>query len=250
MQRIQITLQFSLLLLAIISIPANASQRPNNRDIGIEASAGIPELVGLRLSYLRISHLILGGGFGTFPVNSFLKSKIQLSPTPIQMSSGGPYNMYPSATYTVMGFHAFLKYFPFESGWFSSFEYASLGARGVFSGDLKNESTGKISGGALSGDFQYTQPILAFTLGYEFYIQQRINISFGIGVGYLPKSTYTLSMGGTASSIAPLDPVADQSFENSKQEIQAQTAAGVAALQNSFKFIPSIYLTIGWLFDL
>lgn len=218
-----------------------------NKNFAFDTGVGIPQLIGVNLSYVGWTPLSIGLGFGSAPINSLISRQVTLNPIPVSLPSiSDSYSLYPSASFQVYSFSAFIKYFLGDSGWMAELLYTSLTLNASFQADLKDETTGGISSNVVSGSAQLTQPILGLALGYEFSFFSNFFASFALGAGYLFPPSYSFSIGGTASAALGALPSADEtSFDSAKSQIQSSFDSAVAAYRSALKFIPFLLINVG-----
>ena len=240
------------ILINLVLLPSTAFASDSGRvskTLGVNLVGGAPELVGLQISYVGLNKLTFGAGFGTLPVSSFINKLAPLSSISMQMASGGPYNIYPSAQYSLNSLSLFARWFPIGS-FFTSLGYSHLLGGGNLTGNLTNESTGGTTYGALTGNATFNQPIVTLALGYEFFHSSGFFLNVGAGLGYLLRLNYSVTIGGTIADLAPLDPTAASSFEEAKANLKTQVDDAITKLEGTTRIIPSVFIGMGWAFDL
>lgn len=238
------------LALGAFAPAARAAEGLKGKDLGISAVAGFPELAGLQLSYTGNPWFSVGAGFGSIPVNRFLNSQVQLSSVPLSSSNGSEYTMEPTANYSMAGYSAFARLYPFKGGFFAQVSYAALRATGSMTADLVQSPGGDRLSSVITGSVGFTQPIVNGSIGYEIAHSSGFFLNIGIGGGYLLNPSHSVSVGGTAASILPFIEGAEEDFEESQQELESQIDDGVDKLRDITRFVPGVFIGIGWAFDL
>ncbi len=247
------TRSMPLALLALFGLgsthaPVQADERPN-RTAGVNFVGGLPELLGVQFTYQGFRSVVFGMGFGALPINALVNRAVKLSSMPLTMTSGGPYEIVPSASYSLSQYSFFAKVFPWNGNFFVQTGYASLNASGSLVGDLRNESTGGSTAGAMTGTVRFTQPVVQFAVGWDFLFSSGIFFNAGVGASYLMVPSSTVAVGGAITNFIPLDPAAEQSFEEAKASIRSQVETGVQSIRGVTRFFPSVFIGVGWAFD-
>lgn len=234
---------------ALSGTPVFASSEKRG-DLALAVIGGAPELVGLQISVPVASWLLLGAGFGSLPINSYLQQAVPVSSVPVPISYGGPYSLYPAAQFSLTSFSVFIRAYPLGRGLFFQLGETTLTASASVNGNLKNESSGGTAYGVLSGSATLSQPVADLHIGYELSITRGLFVQAALGVCRLLKTNYTINLGGTVAALVPLDPNADQAFSSAKDLIQTQIDGGMQKYRDAIQFLPEIFLGIGWAFDL
>jgi hypothetical protein len=88
------------LALAACAPPARAASlgTKSAHSIGLDFTAGVPQLLSLDLRVTALSHFEFGLGYGMFPVNSPATSIYTFQPTPVDLGTSDRYNLYPTGT--------------------------------------------------------------------------------------------------------------------------------------------------------
>jgi hypothetical protein len=167
------------LLLFLAFVPARAAEAAglgsygdkSRHPAGVAFTAGVPQLLALDVRVTALSHFEFGAGYGAFPVNALANSIYQFQPTAVDLGTSDRYNLYPTGSYGLSGIFAFARFFPSSDGGF----FVHLGIHSVnfsanINGSLKNETTGGVTNGALSGSIGINQPLVMVGPGWQFLI--------------------------------------------------------------------------------
>lgn len=238
-----------LLLMAALAGRASAAA---DKRIGMEVSAGLPQVISLQLTYLGLGPIIIGVGFGSAPVNRFLQQQIPTTGIPLNLGMPDPYSLVPSASFSFTTTSVFVRYQPSGgggSGFLAELNFARWKFNANLVGDLRNENTGVVSPGAATGTFDYGQPALSGMIGYRFGIGDGFGVQIQTGVICLFGGASTTAMGGDLTSVLPFaGPTAQADFERAKLDIDTQVTRGAEQFQQAAKWLPALSLTVGYAF--
>lgn len=236
-------------LLAALS---TRSLRAADKLIGMEVSAGLPQVISLQLTYLGLGPIIIGVGFGSAPVNGFLQQQIPTTGIALNLGLPDPYSLVPSASFSFTTTSLFVRYQPStgaRSGFLAELNIARWKFNANLVGDLRNENTGVISPSAATGTFDYGQPALSGMVGYRFAIGEGFGIQLQTGVICLFGGSSTTVMGGDLTAVLPFaGPTAQADFERAKLDINSQVTQGAEQFQQAAKWLPALSLTLGYAF--
>lgn len=230
---------------ASYSTPCLAGDRFPGKTFGLSAVAGVPQFIGLELSYLNFSSFIFGMSFGSAPINGILNSRISLTPVPVQFSLPDTYNLYPTASYSMYSASVFVKFFPWKGGFFFDFTLSNVSFNTSVQGNLKDETTGGVFNSALSGSASLSQFILGLSAGYQVSIKSSVFLEFAVGAGYLLSPAYSISLGGTAAAAVGVVPNGEQAFSSAKSQVQAMYDSAINTYRSALSVIPMSYLNLG-----
>lgn len=227
----------------------HASSAKDSHKLGLSASTGFPHLVSGELRVTAVPHFEFGFGLGGFPVNRIAQSLYSFEPVPIDMQTSDTFVLAPTGTYSLSSVHAFARWFPGSDGGF----FVHLGIHSItfgakLEGSLRNETLGTSLSGAMTGNVTVVQPLLLIGPGYQFLLGEHFHIDMGAALAYFLPAGSNVNVGGTLSSFAVLNAEANESYEAAKRDITRGVSDAMAKYQSSVKVLPSIYLTLGYLF--
>ncbi len=218
------------------------------RTLGIGVLAGAPDLLGAELKLLFLPRFEFDIGTGTLPINTFLQSKVALAPIALDLQLPDTFLLVPSSSYAISNVILSVKFFPFEQGFFikAGLNWVSMSAHLV--SDLKNSTLGTTLSGVATGDFALSQLFLTPALGYQIFLFSGVHLDLALGLSILFPAKYTISTGGTLTSLLALNAAATQSFETAKGQAVEQVNQAIQTYQNQVKYLPSIFLGLGFVF--
>lgn len=238
--------------MAALGLPGAAARADdfNSKDghtLGLGATVGLPQLLSAEVRIVSVKNFEFGVGLGAFPANQLAQSLYSFSPIPINLQTGDTYNIYPSATYSLSGIYAFARWFPWGRGWYMSMSLHSLSLSASISGTLKDETLGTSVTGALDASVGITQPMVDIGPGYQFLIGEHFHVDLGLGLLFLLPASSSVSIGGSLSSFVVLNSTAQTNYDNAKSSLVNAVNQAMSNYDNSLKFLPSFYLTLGYL---
>lgn len=237
------------ILLSVHFIKAEASENGRNgKQFAADFAVGLPQLIGLELSYIGFSKFAFGLGFGSLPIQKILDSQITLSPIPVTSVGDSTFSFVPSATYRFYGAEVFGRFYPWDSGLFTQAGYALWNFHGSISGALQNDTLGTSFNDVLSGSLAFSLPMITTSIGYQWIWNFGLFIDAGIGASILLKPSYSLSISGTATTIAELLPDASAQLDSARDQLSSQIDSALQSLSATVPVLPNIYLAIGWAF--
>jgi hypothetical protein len=216
---------------------------------GIALTAGVPQLLALDARVTALAHFEFGIGYGAFPINSLANSIYQYQPTPVDLGTSDRFNLYPSGTYALSGVFAFARFFPSNNGGFFVHESNhSVNFSADISGSIKNETTGGVTNGALTGGVDINQPLLMVGPGWQFLIGDHFNLDISLAALIFLPATSNTQIGGSLAGFAALNSGAQTSYDQARTSITQSVNEAMAKYQESVKILPTAYLSIGYLF--
>gem|GEM_PF-3762088 len=244
--KIKSLLIFVVVFLSLSVLPRHAKA---GQTLSVDVTAGVPHLLSFELAYLGLGPVVVGVGFGSLPVNSVLQRNIPMDSRAI---SGG-YTLLPSGRYSFLTVSAFLRWFPLSKdkvdGMFLELNVARWKFTSSVTGDLREDSSGRVVGNALNGTIDFQQPMATFAIGYKYSIGSSFFLHGAVGATYLFKPTHTTVIGGSIEQVVPLaNQSTVDSFEQAKTDVNAQIDGGVNTLQSTTKIIPALWVGMGWAF--
>jgi len=229
---------------SVMSLDARADGKQGH-DFGVGIVTGVPELLGVELKWMPWDILETSAGLGSAPINGFLQSQVTLSPIPVDLQTGDTFNLYPSATYSLSTVALGIKLMPWTEGLFIKAGYQAIQFATNYTANLKNETTGGVSNGVISGTLSLSQPVVTPMLGYQFTISPRLYIDLSLGASIMLPANSTLTTGGSLASIMTLSPGGTQNFENAKADLQTQVDNAIRAYQSQLRVFPSMLIGFG-----
>jgi hypothetical protein len=232
------------------ALSGSFSSNKTSHTVGLALTTGFPQLISAEVRVTSVPHLEFGLGFGGFPANAVASSIYTPKPVPIDLHLTDTYNLYPSTSFSLTGFYAFARWFPGDSSsgffWHLSFHTVSFSAQ--LDGDLKDETTGGTIKGALSGDVSLLQPLVMTGPGYQFLFGEHFHLDLGAALIVLFHASSSVNIGGSLAALASLDPTAQANYNAAKASVADQVNGAMATYQSSVKVLPSVYMSLGYLF--
>jgi hypothetical protein len=247
-------LKFKLLILTFIlwniSSPAwaDSSNPKEGRTLDLGVTGGFPQLIAGEIRIVRIPNFDLGVGFGSFPINSFAHSIYSFPAVPLDLQTGDNFYLVPTGTFSLTTVYIMSRWYPASTGFFLQLGFHVVSFSANISGALENRTLGTSAPGVVSGSVNITQPMLDFGPGYQFLIGDHFHIDIGLGFIYLLKPSSSESIGGSLSSLVVLNSKANENFEAAKANLASDVNNAMGTYQAHVKYLPSIYLTLGYIF--
>lgn len=233
---------------SIATAQGDSSNPKEGHWVGIGASTGFPQLISGELRIVSVSHLEFGVGLGGFPANALAQSLYSFAPLPIDLQTGDTYNIYPSGTYTLSGVYAFARWFPWCRGWFLNLSLHSLSLSATIGGMIKDETLNTSVNGALAATVMINQLMINLGPGYQFFLGEHFHLDAGLGLTFLLPPSSSVAMGGSLASFVVLNSAATASYNEVKSNLVGAVNQAMTSYANSLRFLPSVYLTIGYIF--
>ncbi len=247
-------MKFISVILAIVFVfgtvsPVFADDDPKNDHVfGIGATVGFPQLISGEIVVTALPNFEFGGGFGSFPINGIAQSLYAFSPVPIDLQTGNTFQLNPSATYSISGLYGFARWFPWETGFFLQFGMATLAFSAQLNGTLVNTTLNTSVSGALAGSISLNQPMLEIGPGYQVRIGDHFHLDMGLGIMYLFGASSSVTIGGSLANFASLNSTAQSNYTAAQQSVVNAVNQAMTIYQQNLKLLPSLYLTVGYLF--
>lgn len=237
------------ILVGILACSAGyASERLPGKSFGFDLAAGSPQLIGLELRYIGWSNVSVGFGFGSAPVNGVLNKFIALPGVPVALGLSDPYTLQPSATYYLYSSSAFLRYQFQQSGFFLGATIANLTFVGNVLGNLRNDNTGSVVAGAVTGTATVSQFVAGVHGGYQLPLFWGLYGELGLGGAYMFSPSRSVTLGGTALAAVGVSPGGEAAFDSAKNSVTNTFNSFVAQYEAMFKVMPFLFITLGYAF--
>ncbi|MGZ3710000.1 MAG: hypothetical protein ACXVBC_13855, partial [Bdellovibrionota bacterium] len=208
----------------------------------------IPDLTGVEFRFVRLGIFEFSGSFGIFPINSFVQNAVKLGPTPVDLSTGHAYNLYPSSIYYMNTLGAAIRCFPFSHGLFFKAQFTSVNLGASISGSLKDETTATDLGNVITGSLGINQLMVGLSVGYQWVWFQRMLFELSLGADYLVPATSSVSATGDVAKIAAFAPGGGTAFNGAVTQVQNGVASAVGAYSSLLKVLPTAMIAIGVVF--
>ncbi len=209
-------------------------------------------MLSVQLVYWGLGKVAIGIGFGSAPVNGPLQAAVPTSTIPLSLGLPDSYSLIPSTSFSLTTTSAFIRYKPSGApgtGFITELNVARWGFGASLNGTLLNQTTGERTSGVASGRLDLAQPVLSAIVGYQFGITDALSVLVSGGVSYLFSTSYTSSIGGSITTAIPLAGAGAQAdFDNAKANFNAQVRSGVDSVRSRVQFLPSLSVTVGYLF--
>ncbi|MBF0314574.1 MAG: hypothetical protein HQK50_12020 [Oligoflexia bacterium] len=232
-----------IFVLAALMVISSVSAYDKIIELG--AVAGVPQLMGLEAAFVGLPYTSIGAAMGTFPINSIMQKKLTLP----KVSLGSDFEVHPKATYELGGPSFFARFFPLSNaheGLFFQLGMAMLDLTANVTGDLYSKSLRRVLvSKVFTGKGELDEKVYALTVGYQYVFSSGIFFSGGVGIAKLTRPTYTVSIGGEYLLFMMFLPSLRAEFENAKRELEAEIAKEVDEFYQEYKYIPSIFASLG-----
>lgn len=236
------------IIFILIGAKSTLAANRGNHDIGLDLTAGLPHLVSFQISYTGVKNLSFGIGLGSFPgINSILNRQVAFAPVAVDVSgSSDSFNVTSTGQYRFFSVSAFVRWFPFDSGFFTELNVARWKFTADIVGNLNNATSGETYYGAVTGDLDLTQPLLTWAFGYEGGITKNLFFHVGLGVSYLFSPTQSYTTGGSGAIAG--DVLGQIDLDEINSDVRSAINQGVDDFRSVTLFIPSIFIGLGWAF--
>lgn len=224
-----------------------ASVQASDRLIGIGAVGGLPQLLGVDLRYLGSSVLEFGVGFGSVPLNKWVKPYVTLENIPLDLGLDDEYQLEPDASYRLTGFTPFVRLYPFGGAFYVQASYSVWKFSTSITGSLRNLDTDELTAGVVTGNLTIRQTVTTPAIGWRTWISS-LYLDFGLGLGILRQTEPSVSIGGSLSSIASASEEGREAFEQAQEDISQAVQDGVNTFREKVSFVPALYLGLGLAF--
>lgn len=238
---------FALIAFCVLTTPGARSQSGDSSSLAsftLGATAGSPMLLGLELTYVHSSSFEAGLSFGSFPINDIFASQVALDPIDVDLGLSDPYKLYPEARFQFTGFSPYLRYYPGAADWYLQLAYTVWRFSVAATGDLRNETTGAVSAGLISGNLLVVPQLVTLATGWRFYVTDQWIINFGFGVSYVGETENNLNIGGSVTSALPFVPPSGQTaFDDAKAVLQNSVNDALNEARTTLKVLPSAFIS-------
>ena len=233
--------KFILFYFLTLSAPLY-SYGPQGEIFAINASAGLPQLIGLEFNFIGMDKFQAGFGYGIFPINSYIQDGLEISDLAIDSS----YSIRPTTDFNLSAPSIFIRYFPNTTGLFWQLSYTSWNFGASISGSLidsENEVT--IFEKAIAGNLDITINNIGGLIGYQTYLENNFYLQGAVGAAYLLSATPSISVNGEFSKVQSFIPSLSSEFEIAKKNTVTEIQHQLDKLMSEYRFLPLFFISLG-----
>lgn len=227
---------------------ADSSDPRSGHTLDIALTGGLPQLIAAEFKLVTVPNVEFGAGFGSFPINSFAHSIYSFPSIPLNLQTSDTYNLAPSGTFSLSSVYLFTRWYPMKAGLFFQLGFHSLNFSATISGALQDQTLGTSVPGVISGSVNINQTMINIGPGYQFVFGDHFHCDFGLGLAYLLPPSSSTSIGGSLASFSVLNSQATTNFNTAKSTLEADVNQAMAAYQSHLKFLPSLFISLGYIF--
>ncbi len=208
-----------------------------------ELGVGLPIITTASGSVMVRPWLQAGLGYGYTPATTFNPS-VNIDPVRVTLADGNEYKLVGTPSTVLSMLHPYVRIFPTEDNFYIQLSYDVLRVQTTIVTSLYQGDTESLPS-ALTVLATFRQPLPTISIGRMF-VGKIYVINFSMGATYVMNgsadikitSALPVSVGADVLNLTPLQEVKDKANEAA---ISVSTE-----LRNKFPFIPSIYLSIGF----
>jgi len=210
----------------------------------VDVGAGLPLLATAAASVMVRPWLQAGVGYGFSPFKSDYKPDVDIQRIEMSLADGNTYTLVGRPLTSFSMLHPYVRVFPTENNFYFQLGVNFFKVSTTISGDLKQGDDVAISD-ALKINVSFIQPMATLSIGRMF-IGKIYVINFSLGASVFLNGWADVAL----DSALPISVGADVLNEGALNQAKAQAAAAAQdvskELRKQFLFLPSIYLSIGF----
>lgn len=213
----------------------------------LDLGVGFPNLISVEAALHVLPRLHAGASYGLYPSSFTFHPQLNSNEQAAKFADGKSYTLTPDVTSKLDAICPFVRYFPGQDNFYFQLTYALLRVQSEVTSGLQDVNGVSVNGAVIKGRVDFTQVMPTLSIGALFTTHLFFfNTSLGASVlqsistkvaltGELPER-----LGGATANAAALSKLEEELAKNSD--------TAVAALRNQVTFIPSFYLSFGFLF--
>lgn len=214
----------------------------------VDAGVGFPNLISVEAALHILPRLHAGVSYGMYPSSFTFHPVLNSNEQSAKFSDGRNYTLTPDITSKLDAAVPFVRYFPGQDNFYFQLAYAILRVQSDVTSGLQDVNGIPVSGAVIKGKVDFMQYMPTLSIGALF----TTNIFFfntSLGASVLQSITTKVSLtgelpdrlggsgGDNATAISKLE-----------EELAKNSDTAVAALRNQVTFVPSFYLSFGFMF--
>lgn len=224
-------------------------KKTSPKRLWVDFGVGLPQLASLEVGYRLLPRWQLGLSYGTIPGGQGIYSKTFDLPSQNVTLKNKDYVTFTSPTLTssLVSIAPFVRFFPGTTNFYFQMTMAVLQNKNTFKSGLSDIYGVSISDGGYGGTITVLQFLPTASIGHAFATELFFfNVSMGLTFIATAQASVSASgqipdrLGGTAANQDALDQL------NTKTTTAINKA--VEALRSEVPVIPSIHLTVGFMF--
>lgn len=201
--------------------------------------------MGGNFAIVGIPFIVVGAGYGTFPINSVLQKRVSID----NIALGSEFELIPRAEYSLRTGVYFARIYPFggiNDGLFIEGTYAPWRFKADVTADLYSKTLNRVLlSNIIAGEVKLKEDIFSLSIGYQFLFSNGMFFSLGGGVARIERPTYEISVTGDYLRYILLIPSLREDYEKAKREVEADIDSKINEYYDKYNYVPSVFVSIG-----
>lgn len=216
------------------------------RNVSVDFGFGTPQLVFAEAQAKISEHW--QGGLG-YSVSGFVPIPAYLLPSTTVLNTGpaGNLNFTPNVQPSLSGLTPFIRYFPSENNFYFQFAVHLLQLSGKVTGVLTSSDPLIPLAVNLTGNVSVLQTIPTISIG-NIFAGKVYYINVSLGISFFSMAFADASIDGSIPDALGGQALMTQVATQLSTQMQTQVNTITALLKNQYPILPSINITLGWMF--